>query len=101
MPALTESKVVEPRVRASCTDLGGRALYREVATFSWTQAALMAVRLVGLALATGGFLIGVGVLWTHLARALHLARLFHRARALRAIVLVAAGSGLLVFGRRR
>jgi hypothetical protein len=100
MPTLTESKVVEPSGRASFTGLGGDGLY-QLAAFAWAQAALMAVQLVGLALATGGFLIGVGVLWTQLARALPLVELFHHARALEAVVLVATGIGLLVLGRRR
>jgi hypothetical protein len=105
MPTLTESKVVEPSGRASFTGLGGDGLH-QLAAFAWAQAALMqaalmAVQLVGLALATGGFLIGVGVLWTQLARALPLVELFHHARALEAVVLVATGIGLLVLGRRR
>jgi hypothetical protein len=100
MPTLSESKVVEPSGRASFTGLGGDGLY-QLAAFAWVQAALMAVQVVGLALATGGFLIGVGVLWTQLARALPLVGLLHHARALRALVLVAGGIGLLLLGRRR
>ena len=100
MPTLTESKVVEPSGRASFTGLGGDGLY-QLAVFAWTQTALMAVRLIGLVLATAGVLIGVGVLWAQLARALPLVGLFHHARTLRALVLVAGGIGLLLLGRRR
>jgi hypothetical protein len=60
----------------------------------------MLVQLVGLSLATAGFLVAVGVLWTQLARALPVVGLLHHARALRAVVLVAGGIGLLVLGRR-
>jgi hypothetical protein len=101
MPALTGSKVVEPSARVSLPGLGGGALYQDLPAFPWVQAALMVVRLAGLALATGGFLVGVGVLWTQLARALPLVGLFHHARALGALVLLVAGVGLLVLGRRR
>jgi hypothetical protein len=100
MPSLTESKVVAPGGRASFPGLGRDALYR-LAAYAWVQAALTVVQLVGLALATGGFLIGGGVLWTQLARALPLIELLHNARALRALVLVAGGIGLVVLGRRR
>jgi len=101
MPALTESKVVEPSPRASFLGRGGSALYQELPAFLWTQAALMLMQVVGLALATAGLLVGVGVLWTQLARALPLVGLLHHPRALRAVVLVAGGIGLLVLGRRR
>ena len=101
MPALTESKVVEPSARASFPGLGGSTLYQELSAFPWTQAALMVVQLVGLGLATGGVLIGVGVLWTQLARALPLVGLLHHVRTLRAVALVAAGLGLVALGRRR
>jgi hypothetical protein len=101
MPALTESKVVEPSPRASFPALGGSALYQELPALLWTKAALMLMQVVGLTLATAGFLVGVGVLWTQLARALPLVGLLHHARALRAVVLVAGGIGLLVLGRRR
>jgi hypothetical protein len=100
MPTVAQSKVVAPSGRASSPVLGGDALYR-LAAFAWMQAALMVVQLVGLALATAGVLVGVGVLWTQLARALPLVGLFHHARALRALVLVASGIGLLALGRRR
>jgi len=99
MPALAEGKVVEPR-RPSFPGLGGDGMY-QLTAFAWTQGALMALQVVGLALATAGFLVGMGVLWTHLARALPLVGLLHHARALRAVVLVAGGIGLLVLGRRR
>ena len=46
MPALTESKVVEPSARASFPGLGGSTLYQELSAFPWTQAALMVVQLV-------------------------------------------------------
>jgi hypothetical protein len=100
MPSPTESKVVAPGGRASFPGLGGDALYR-LAAYAWVQAALTVVQLVGLALATGGLLIGVGVLWAQLARALPLVELLHHARALRALMLIAGGIGLLVPGRRR
>ena len=45
--------------------------------------------------------MGAGVLWTQLARALPLVGLIHHARTVRALVLVAAGIGLLLLGRRR
>ena len=101
MPALIESKVVEPSARASFPGLGGGSLYQELPAFPWTRAALMAVQLAGLALATAGSLIGVGVLWTQLARALPIVGLLHHLRALRAVALVAAGVGLMALGRRR
>jgi hypothetical protein len=100
MPALTESKVVEPSGRASFPGLGGDGMYR-LAASAWTQAVPMVLQVVGLALATAGSLIAVGVLWSQLARALPVVGLLHQARALRAVVLVAGGIGLLVLGRRR
>jgi hypothetical protein len=100
MPALTGSKVAEPSARASLPGVGGGALY-QLPAVPWTQAALVAVQLVGLVLTLGGFLIGMGVLWVHLARALPLVELLHHARALRAATLTTAGIGLLALGRRR
>ena len=100
MPALTESKVMEPSGRASFSGLGGDGMY-QLAASAWPQAALMVLQVVGLALATAGFLIGVGVLWSQLARALPVVGVLRHARALRAVVLVAGGIGLLVLGRRR
>ena len=100
MPALTESKVVEPSGRSSFRGLGGDGMY-QLAAFAWTQAALMVLQVVGLVLATAGFLMSVGVLWTQLARALPLVGLIHLARTVRALVLVAGGIGLLLLGRRR
>jgi hypothetical protein len=73
----------------------------QLAAFAWTQVALMVLQVVGLALATAGFLMGLGVLWTQLARALPLIGLIHHARTVRALVLVAGGIGLLLLGRRR
>jgi len=100
LPALTESKVVEPSGRTSYRGLGGDGMY-QLAAFAWTQAAPMVLQVAGLALATAGFLMGAGVLWTQLARALPLVGLIHHARTVRALVLVAGGIGLLLLGRRR
>lgn len=101
MSVLTGSRVAGSSAPVSLPGLGGGALYQDLPAFRWVQAALMLVQLLGLALATGGFLMGVGVLWTQLARALPLIGLFHHARALRALVLLVVGTGLLVLGRRR
>ena len=100
MPALTGSKVAEPSARGSLPGVGGGALY-QLPAVPWTQAALVAVQLVGLVLTLGGFLIGMGVVWAHLARALPLVELLHHGRALRAATLTTAGIGLLVLARRR
>jgi hypothetical protein len=100
MTALAGSKVAEPSARASLPGLAGGALY-QLPAVPWTQAALVAVQLVGLVLIAGGFLIGIGVLWVHLARALPLVGLLHHARALRAATLTAAGIALLALGRSR
>ena len=101
MPALTGSKVAEPSARASLPGVGGGGALYQLPAVPWRQAALVAVQLVGLVLTAGGFLIGMGVLWCHLARALPLVELLHHARALRAATLTTAGIGLLALGRRR
>jgi hypothetical protein len=54
----------------------------------------------GLVLAGAGLVLGIAVVWTQLARALPLAALLHHARAGRAAVLLGAGAGFLLLGRR-
>jgi hypothetical protein len=60
----------------------------------------IAVRLGGLVLGGSGLLLGLGVVWTQLARALPLAELLDRPRAVPAMLLVSAGLGLLLAARR-
>jgi hypothetical protein len=57
------------------------------------------VRLAGFVLGSIGLLLGLGVVWTQLARALPLAALLHHPRALRAMLFTGAGLGLLLVGR--
>lgn len=59
-----------------------------------------AILLAGLALVGAGLVLGLAVVWNQLARALPLAALLHRPRALRATVLVVLGLGLVLLGRR-
>jgi hypothetical protein len=54
----------------------------------------------GLVLAGAGLVLGIAVVWTQLARALPLAALLHHARVGRAAVLLGAGVGFLLLGRR-
>ncbi len=64
---------------------------------AWARASL---RLAGLALGAVGLALGVGVIWTQLARALPLGELVHHPRAVRAMLVAGAGLGLLFLGRR-
>ena len=61
---------------------------------------LAAIQLAGLALVTGSLLLGIGVLWVQLGRALPLGELLHRPRAARAVLMAGVGLGLLFLGRR-
>jgi hypothetical protein len=62
----------------------------------WLRTAILAA---GLALVGAGLVLGLAVVWNQLARALPLAALLHRLRALRATILTVAGLGLVLFGR--
>src|SRR5262249_14541959 len=62
----------------------------------WLQTAIL---LAGLALVGAGLVLGLAVAWNQLARALPLAAMLHRPRALRATVLIVLGLGLVLLGR--
>jgi hypothetical protein len=62
----------------------------------WLRTAIL---LAGVALVGAGLVLGLAVAWNQLARALPLAALLHRPRALRAGVLIVLGLGLGLLGR--
>jgi hypothetical protein len=65
----------------------------------WVQRVRTMVWLAGFVLGGIGLLLGLGVVWTQLARALPLAALLHHPRAVRAMLFTGAGLGLLLVGR--
>ena len=65
----------------------------------WVQGVRTMVWLAGFVLGSIGLLLGLGVVWTQLARALPLPALLHHPRALRAMLFTGAGLGLLLVAR--
>jgi hypothetical protein len=101
MAAVTVSNVAELSARYLLSLVravrDGEHLWRlELPAGPWVRTV---VRLVGFVLAGIGLLLGLGVVWTQLARALPLAALLHHPRALRSMLLTGAGLGLLLVGR--
>jgi len=101
MTASTGTKIVDPSgpymlASARAVEDGERS--RKPATaHPWVRTA---VQLGGLVLGGSGLLLGLGVVWTQLARALPLGELLDRPRAVPALLLVIGGLGLLLVGRR-
>ena len=67
---------------------------------TWTEGLRAVALAAGLVLAGAGLVLGIAVVWTQLARALPITALLHHARAGRAVVLLGAGVGSLLLGRR-
>jgi hypothetical protein len=100
MTASTGTKIVDPSdpcVLASVNAVeDGERSWKPATGHPWVRTA---VQLVGLVLGGSGLLLGLGVVWTQLARALPLAELLDRPRAVPALLLVVGGLGLFLAGR--
>jgi|SRR5215813_8711112 len=94
MVVLTGTKGAESSARFP---FSGVRTVSDDALLRWVRTA---AQLAGLVLGGAGLLLGLAVIWTHLARGLPLATLVHHHRALRAMLLTGAGLGFLLFGRR-
>src|SRR5262245_37185403 len=103
MTVLTGSKIADPSPRYLLSSAGavGEAEQpgRPERVLPWAQGVRTAARLAGLLLGVSGVLLGLGVVWTQLARALPLTEVLDRPRAVPALLLIGAGLGLLRAGR--
>jgi hypothetical protein len=102
MTAVTGNKLAGPSARYLQPGAGldgGTLRHPGISAPGWVRAARTAVLLAGLALVGVGLVLGLAVVWTQLARALPLAALLHRPRALRATMLIVLGLGLVLLGR--